>query len=169
MQKELKKAIESLFEQLRFIATNLNDDQFSRPSVSLSGATIGQHFRHTLEFFQCLSQANDLVNYDLRSHEKLMESDTSLALMMINSQSEIIKSIDSNKDITLELSYGINQPEPIKVKTNLERELVYNVEHAVHHMAIIKIGLREIAPGLELPIGFGVADSTLQYQKIHQH
>ena len=49
--------------------------------------------------------------------------------------------------------------------SNLDRELVYNIEHAIHHMALIKIGIKEVAPQLQLPEGFGVANSTIRHKK----
>ena len=169
MNKDLKKAVENLFDQLRFITINLSDEQFSKPTLSLSGSSIGQHFRHTLEFFQCLlTEENELINYDQRRHKKSLENYTSEALQLINEQSKTIETLTSNKEFTLELSYGLEQSKPIKVNTNLERELVYNIEHTVHHMALMKIGLKEIAPELKLPIGFGVADSTIQYHNTQQ-
>lgn len=167
MNKELKAAIQNLFNQLKFVAENLSDEQFARPSVSLSGSSIGQHFRHTLEFFKCLlSDENGLVNYDNRAHDKSLENSTLETLSLISLQNEAIQKLDSNKNFTLELSYGLEKSNPIRVETNMERELIYNVEHAVHHMALIKIGLREVASNIVLPKGFGVADSTIQYQKV---
>jgi hypothetical protein len=46
----------------------------------------------------------------------------------------------------------------------MARELVYNIEHVVHHMALVKIGLKELLPDLDLPDDFGVAVSTIRYQ-----
>ena len=37
------------------------------------------------------------------------------------------------------------------ISTNYFRELTYNIEHAIHHMAIMKIGVREVAPYVTLP------------------
>lgn len=51
------------------------------------------------------------------------------------------------------------------ITTNLYRELIYNLEHAVHHMAIMKIAMPEIAPYIVLPPDFGIALSTIQYHK----
>ena len=40
-----------------------------------------------------------------------------------------------------------------------------NIEHAVHHMALVKIGLRDVAPRVTLPAGFGIVVSTLRHQE----
>jgi len=52
----------------------------------------------------------------------------------------------------------------IKIDTTSTRELVYNIEHAVHHMAIMKIGVREIASYIKLDPDFGIAASTIRYK-----
>lgn len=168
MNKELKNAIENLFEQLKFIAKNLNDNQFSQPLISLSGSSIGQHFRHTLEFFKCLlTDESGLVNYDKRNHDKSLESSTEEILNLIALQNSAIQALDSNKNIMLELSYGYEQgtTNVIQVESNLYRELVYNIEHVIHHMALIKIGIIEIMPDFEIPAGFGIASSTIRYKE----
>ena len=51
-----------------------------------------------------------------------------------------------------------------RVESTLDRELIYNIEHAIHHMAMIKIGLKVLAPELHLPENFGVAPSTIRYR-----
>ena len=51
-----------------------------------------------------------------------------------------------------------------KVNTNVEREILYNLEHCIHHLAIIKIGLKIIKPNFKLPENFGLADSTIRFK-----
>jgi hypothetical protein len=41
----------------------------------------------------------------------------------------------------------------------------YNIEHVVHHMALVKIGIHEVSPYVILPPDFGVAISTIKYHK----
>jgi hypothetical protein len=55
--------------------------------------------------------------------------------------------------------------ECITIETNYFRELTYNIEHAVHHMAIMKIGIREVAGQVVIPTSFGVATSTIRYRE----
>lgn len=65
----------------------------------------------------------------------------------------------------LEVGYLQDSEECVPVETNFLRELTYNIEHAVHHMAIMKIGIREVAPLIVIPKSFGVAVSTLRYRE----
>jgi hypothetical protein len=65
--------------------TQINEHDFTRPAETLSNSTIGQHIRHTLEFFLCLEHGygNGVVNYDKRAHDKLIESDKYIAISAI--------------------------------------------------------------------------------------
>jgi uncharacterized damage-inducible protein DinB len=69
-----------------------------------------------------------------------------------------------DKSLLLEVNYDIEKESNETLTTTVKRELVYNIEHAVHHMALMKIGIREIAPGISLPADFGIAASTLRHQ-----
>jgi hypothetical protein len=59
----------------------------------------------------------------------------------------------------------LDNDEFLSIETTATRELVYNIEHAVHHMAIMKIGVREIASYICLAPDFGIAASTIRYKE----
>jgi len=50
-------------------------------------------------------------------------------------------------------------------KSSIGRELLYAYDHAVHHLAIVKLGIHAEFPGIELDDSMGVASSTLRYQQ----
>ncbi len=164
---KLNKACGNILTQLTDLINQISEQDFTKPVDSLGRSTIGQHMRHTLEFFICLEQGFEkgLVNYDKRAHDKLIESDKFIALSTLNRINEFIQSQPADKNLKLEAGYDLDKEEFVIIETNFLRELVYNIEHAVHHMAIIKIGIREIAPGIKLPHDFGIAASTIRYQE----
>ncbi len=164
---QLVKASYSILSQLTFVAEQIEERDFSLPCPSLGNASIGQHLRHTLEFFLCLESgcSKGVVNYDKRSHDKLMESDKSVALLTIHRIKEFISDKKEDFALMLEVGYNLDSEESVKMQTNYLRELTYNIEHAVHHMAIMKIGIREVAPYISLPADFGVAASTIRYNE----
>ncbi len=163
----LSKAAINILNQLGDLVGQIQEEDFSKPSDTLSKSTIGQHIRHTLEFFICFESGfnRGVVNYDRRQHDKLIETDKFLALSAISKVIEFIKSLHEEKPLKLEVGYDLMREEFVEVDTNSTRELVYNIEHAVHHMAIIKIGMREIAPYVRLDYDFGIAASTLRFKE----
>jgi uncharacterized damage-inducible protein DinB len=163
----LNNACGNILTQLADLVNQLSKQEFTKPIDSLGQSTLGQHLRHTLEFFICLEKGfeNGLINYDKRAHDKLIESDKFIALSMISKINEFVNSQSSDKALKLEAGYDLDKEEFVTIETNFLRELVYNIEHAVHHMAIMKIGIREIAPTITLPPDFGVAASTIRYKE----
>ena len=163
----LTTACSNILSQLTDIVNQLDEGDFVKPSESLSQSTFGQHLRHTLEFFICFQQGYEsgLINYDKRAHDKLIETDKFIALNAINTVAEFVNQLQE-KILRLEVGYDLRREDYITVETNATRELVYNIEHAVHHMAIMKIGIREVAPYIVLPPDFGIAASTIRYQEV---
>lgn len=163
---QLSQAANNILNQLSGVVSQITEDDFCKPSHSLN-ATVGQHLRHTLEFFICLEQGYDdgVVNYDTRIHNKAMENDRFIALNTIQQIQEFINVNPGDKSLKLEVGYLPDSDACETINTNYQRELVYNIEHAVHHMAIMKIGIREIADYITLPADFGIAVSTLRYKE----
>jgi uncharacterized damage-inducible protein DinB len=163
----LTYACTGILDQLHDLLKQLEEQDFKLPVKTLSGSTIGQHMRHTLEFFICLEQGllSGVINYDKRNHDKLIETDKELALATISRVASFIKSQKSDQSLILEVGYDVGKDDPVTLTTSYHRELVYNIEHAVHHMALIKIGVNEMAPYVSLPAEFGVAASTLRFQE----
>lgn len=166
---QLHAACFEILGQLENTVDQIHSDDFIRPSQSLSNATLGQHLRHTLEFFICLEKGfgSGVINYDNREHNKLVESDKFLALATIGRIREFVEKQKSDKPLQLEVGYERHTNITVAVSTNYFRELTYNIEHAIHHMAIMKIGVREVAPYVKLADHFGVAVSTVRYQEAH--
>jgi len=164
---ELQIALNNVFGQLTEVIEQLDDEEFVCPVPSLNGATMGQHIRHTLEFFVCLKDGYEsgFVNYDKREHAKEIEGSRINALKLISSLQLFLDEGPSDKRFILEASYNPESNSTQQVTTSFYRELVYNVEHAIHHMALVKVGLRELCPHIKIPSGFGIAVSTIKYRQ----
>jgi hypothetical protein len=168
---QLSHACKLILNQLEDVVHQISESDFSRPSTALSHSTVGQHLRHTLEFFLCLESGfrEGLVNYDKRAHDKLIESDKFIALAAIQRIKDFVVNQKTDQSLKLEVGYERHNEECITIDTNYFRELTYNIEHAVHHMAIMKIGIREVAAYVKLPAEFGVAVSTIRHQENVAH
>ncbi len=166
MAKQLSNACTKILHQLSEVIRQIDQEDFARPSETLGQSTIGQHMRHTLEFFLCLEQGCQIgiVNYDRRAHDKLIESDKFIALNAVSRIIDFVGSQQADRPLKLEVGHQPDSEECLTIDSNYYRELSYNIEHAVHHMAIIKIGLRELAPYVQFTPDFGIAVSTVRYQ-----
>jgi hypothetical protein len=142
---------------------------YGMPLDLLFGASIGQHTRHFIEFYQCLldqtAGQGQTVNYALRARDLRIEEDPSFAAGLVDEICERLQAIPENIACTLICDEHVDNNNGITVQTNLERELIYNIEHTIHHLAIIKIGLFAVAPRIALPEHFGVAPSTIQHKQ----
>jgi hypothetical protein len=161
---ELFIAINKSFEQLNEALSQISEQQYISPSANLSGATIGQHMRHIIELYQCLMSGYDaeIVCYDHRKRDIEIETSKKLAGQMLT---EILSSINrKNKELKLESWLGDTDPSIVNLPTNYYRELMYNLEHSVHHMALIRVGLKELSTE-PVSENFGIASSTIRYKQ----
>ena len=164
---DIKSACLNVLNQIDEVLAQISEEDYRKPITTLSNATVGQHVRHTLEFFQCLKSGVErgVVNYDLRTRDEEVQSEPARARQVILALKEFIDNTTVDTPVSFEVNYGETEEAPQIIPSNFERELSYNIEHAVHHMAIFKIGLNEVAGYVSIPDGFGVAVSTLRYQR----
>ncbi|MBL0135577.1 MAG: DinB family protein [Chitinophagaceae bacterium] len=159
----LQNAVKTVFVQLTATLDNLQQQEYVQPSTSLSNNTIGQHVRHIIELFQCLELGYEsgIVNYENRKRDITIETDKELAKsILLSLHPELEK---ENKELVLEANYDDNDTSPLRIATNYYREIAYNLEHTIHHMALIRVGLNELA-SISLPENFGVASSTVKFR-----
>ncbi len=140
----------------------LSDRQYTMSCQTLSGSSVGQHVRHVVELFQCLVNGYTIgtVNYDARPRNQAIAIHKEVAAECLAAITNAIANPD--KALLLQTSLG-PEDKPCVISTTYFREIVYNTEHAIHHMALIRIGITEVSD-IELPQEFGVAPSTLKYQ-----
>jgi hypothetical protein len=164
MSINIRAVAAGTLSQLADFITVVDHQHYTAKSELLLGSTIGQHVRHILEFFTCLKDGYTVqkVNYDLRKRDLSIEEDKMVALHLIT---DLIKWMDKVEPVALMLegSYEADEKELFSILSHLDRELVYNIEHAIHHMAIIKIAAVNLYT-YDLPSDFGVASSTLKHR-----
>lgn len=160
----LKQPIQHVFVQLSETLNQLTNEEYVQPSRILFNATIGQHVRHIIELFQCLEKGYNegIVNYEKRKRDYQIETNKELASALLK---EVYQNIGRpNKEIILEAEDYYDTMEIASIPSNYYRELAYNLEHTIHHMALIRVGVNEVS-SIELPVEFGVAYSTVKYRK----
>lgn len=153
----------NILVQLSSLLAQMKNEEYTLPLEVFSGSSIGQHVRHTLEFYSCLLDAKDgFVNFDNRERNPKIENDLDFALITIENISSSLNSLKEDKPMILE---GVLGGALQSTHTSMHRELLYVIEHAVHHMAIIKIGFVLNFPKIQIPKNFGIAESTITYRK----
>ena len=165
MNSSVCTTVSNLLVQLEELLQQLDDDQYQQRIPVLSGATLGQHTRHILEFFIELQEGYEtgLVNYDRRKRDHRIETSRFSAIGKIRDISYDLAKPNKEMTLTFNADLPANTQDVSRIPTNYYRELVYNLEHLIHHMALLRIGVEGIS-GPTLPDSFGVAASTLKYK-----
>lgn len=160
---QLQEAIKKIFLQVSDVLDQLNCEQYNLSTPVLLKATIGQHVRHIIELFIELENGYEtgIVNYDKRKRDHRIETDRFFAKEVLWN---VFKGLNkADKQLILELDYSEVSQSSLSVQSNYNRELIYNLEHAVHHMAIIRIGINAVSL-INVPENFGIATSTIKHR-----
>ena len=155
-----KSSIDTL-EQFKEILLDLPEEYYASPCKILSNASIGQHTRHIIELYVCLIDGYDQadVSYDRRTRDRRIEQELAFAIERLDYIQKQLQRPNKN----LKVTYGLGGSETC-LESNFYREVMYNLEHTIHHHALIKVGIEHFT-SLQLPESFGVAPSTLQYRQ----
>ena len=161
---KIQNAIKNVFVQLGDSLQLLDNEEYTQRCPTLFNATIGQHVRHVIELFLELEKGYEInrVNYDKRKRDYTIESNKDVAIELLH---EIYLRLNRpDKNLLLEATYDESSNDTVLISTNYFRELMYNLEHTVHHMALIRVGINEVST-VVVPDDFGVASSTVKYKK----
>ncbi len=160
----LQQTNQHILAQLSDLLRALSYEAYTHPLDLLHQSSVGQHIRHTLEFYQCLFEQAPLgfVDYDARNRDLRLETDLDFSIVFVEQLAQLFDQTTEDKVLSMQVLIGTQSQ---CIQTTLMRELLYMTEHAVHHFAIIKIALNEAFPAIQLPVNFGVAFSTIKYRE----
>jgi hypothetical protein len=155
-----------IITQLTDLLDNIESSVYKDALRPLHYSTTGQHVRHITEFYLCLLKGykTGMVDYDARERNLLIEIDKDFTIETLENVIQNLRKLKSDKSLILKSSFGGD--EAMEISTSFFRELTYLIEHTIHHLAIIKIGLNEVYPEVEIPKNFGVAHSTVRYREM---
>ena len=154
-------AIHKTLNELSGLLSQLSEEDYCCPCHDLSNASIGEHTRHIIEMFQCLENQYEtgIVNYDNRKRDYAIQTNPTFAKECI---ATILNQVDKeNKELQIQ---QIVDGEELLIQSNYQRELLYNLEHCIHHQALIKVAIIQ-SNSIEIDENFGVARSTIEYRK----
>lgn len=151
-------------EQLKSLSNLLlllNNKQYNQKIEFLGDASIGGHTRHIIELLKCATDGYNtgMVDYLHRLRNLAIETDKVFSMQELSLIEEQIIKPDKQMKLVMET----DEESPANyVTTTYFREIVYNTEHTIHHLALIRVALREMK--LEI-VGdnFGMAYSTIKH------
>jgi len=156
--KQLKEQLQSL----RNLLSSLSDEQYSSNIHHLTNTCIGAHTRHIIELLKCAIDGyhSGEVDYINRKRNLSLETNRMLA---INTIIELEKEVTKPDLLLLMVTEKSADVFETIVTTTYFREIVYNTEHTIHHLALIKVGLIELNMNIVNP-EFGMAYSTIKFK-----
>lgn len=151
-----------LWQDMIDLCSSLDLDHYAFKSKLLNGASIGEHLRHSYEFYFCLLKGRDtsVINYEKRERDRKIEIDLAYAIDRILALQKQMQKI--TEDAPLQLSS--KEVSSDVISTSYQRELVYFLDHAIHHQTLIKIGLKELDCVDLVNENFWIAYSTIRYR-----
>ncbi len=156
----LKNATISVLNQLEDLISKLDDKEYAFGLKTFHGSSIGQHVRHVIEFYQCLLVQNELLDYDSRQRDLELENRREKAISELKAIKYQINTLEKDTPVFLNSNFSNSSTHVLAAPSSLLRELAYNLEHTVHHMAILRIGVEHNFENIKMPENFGVAMST---------
>lgn len=163
-----KEGIINIVSQINAILNSIEQNLYSTPLAIYNGSSIGQHFRHIYDFFRCLAfGANgQVIDYAQRERDLRIEQDPLFAMHAFARELEQLLTLEEHSPVAVRGDFSIqNNLDRPEYASSLGREITFIHDHAVHHLAIIKIGLLTEAPDLLKDNSFGVAPSTIKFRQ----
>ncbi len=153
-----------LIDQLKDSLSQIEDIHFTTSLEPFDGATIGQHTRHVIEHFQCLisSQSTKHINYDNRKRSLVLETNIEQCCAALDQIKTSVRSYDFELEVSQDFLNENNSRGVIK--SSYYREVLYNVDHLVHHQALLKIGFMQLQPHMNISKHYGYADATIKHK-----
>jgi hypothetical protein len=152
--KEQLSTLQNLLHQLTYT-------QYTYNSKHLGNYSIASHTRHIIELLQCalIGYNCNSIDYINRSRDMQLETDQQFA---IDSISSIITNLLKEDKLVQLVTETANGACGKTITTTYYREIVYNTEHTIHHLALIKVALYEMNLNI-VDHNFGMAYATIQY------
>ena len=158
-------AVLALTERLEDLADLLDDtsdfDYRWTPPGGVSGS-VGAHLRHILDHVNALLAVDRTggITYDHRQRDTALEQSRLVAIAALGRAATDLRArLNYWAERPLALQTIVRRGGPlVPVSTSLARELVFVLQHTIHHQALIALLLNQ--RGMELPSQFGYAPST---------
>lgn len=163
----LRDATLEAVQQIKQVIT-ICERIYGKPS-ELAMSPIGRHIRHVIDHLWAFQEGlkTGCIDYNSRHRDTILEDDPVMALKAIeNFEAWLANTQMDNKQLTVISEISVNQCQSTLMKSNVNRELAFLIQHAFHHVAFTKLLAK--THGLELPEHLGVAPATATYLRGQQ-
>jgi uncharacterized damage-inducible protein DinB len=145
----------------------LNAERYAKRIPICYNASVGGHLRHIIEHYQAFLRGLDdgEIDYEKRVRDPLVENDPRYASALLESVAQQLDGVASSL-VNRPLFYCAETTAGIATETSVLRELEFLLSHTIHHYALVAVMAR--LQGCEPEPTFGVAPSTLNYQRTQQ-
>lgn len=156
--------------EIKLLCERITPKDYSKSLEILSGSSLGQHIRHIVELYQAVKKSgiSGEINYDNRERNPVIETSPQAAAIEIQHLLDFLEDIQQDKSLILSGDFSKDSYTSLRINTSLFRELAYNLEHSIHHQALIKIGLIHLGLLHLIDADFGLAPATIRYRKSQQ-
>ena len=164
--RSLISACQEVLGQGRDLLATVSDEEYLRKEQGPYGASIGAHYRHVLDHFLCLLDglATGEVDYDRRQRSPELEGSVDAARRTTDNLIAAFEGLPASilpEQCTAKYTVGYGGDDAIGVPSNVAREIMFCVGHAIHHYAILRMLCSQMS--VQLPYEFGIAPSTLKH------
>ncbi len=156
-----------IINQLSDLLQRLPVAIYTYPVPLFHGSTVGQHFRHILEFYTCLLEGTPTgtIDYSSRKRNDALSEHPTAALAALEYIATAVCLLDAQQLLHVQSEFSENAGDGPTYLSSLGRELQYAFDHAVHHLAIIRMGLEVQFPEVPVATDLGVAPSTIKHRQ----
>lgn len=147
----------------------LHDDVYARTVSPYFTSGVGKHLRHNVDHYEMFlaGVAGARIDYDGRQRDARFETDRQYAMEKIRGVMaglEKLTAHNAEQSLLVKMNDAVEKAEAAKwSRSTLARELQFLLSHTIHHYALVAIILK--IQGIDCHPDFGVAPSTLQYQR----
>jgi hypothetical protein len=164
----LNLAVKDVFQQGCLFLDRVGDELYARRLDGGVSASLGAHYRHVLDHFLCMAEGirTGRIDYDARRRNPQLETSVACARLVTEELIGELGGLSSEvlrRDCAVTYSVGYGEADAEAARSNMAREVMFCVGHAIHHYAILRMVC--VGVGVKLPYEFGVAPSTLKHQR----
>lgn len=159
---QLLKGCREALEQVAMIIRATTSDNHLTDENLYTTLRLGSHTRHIVDHFVALLQGidNGVIDYNRRNRDSVIESQVNQGLLAIE---QLVSQIEQVADGPIEVISEIDCYQTVsqRFSSTVHRELLYLINHTIHHTAYMKLLVKPYH--LTLPEGIGIAPGTASF------